>query len=103
MRYNVVAYLGVQTYTMDAYHNQTRTITWRKVYANHYYGNIQLQQQAAINDGRQMEQYSIRASEYDGEKLFKVGSDIWTVTLASGKGDNVVLTVESEVGNNGTS
>ncbi len=101
MRYNTVAYLGVTAYTMDTYHNQVETITWRKVYVDRRFGDIQLQQQAAINDGRKVEQFGIRASDYDGERLFKVDGEIWTVMTASGKGDNVVLSVESEIGNNG--
>ena len=101
MRYNTVAYLGAQTFTMDRYHNQVRTVEWRKVYVNRFYDNISLQQQAAVNDGKKLAQYSIRTSEYCGELLFRVDDVVWTVTLASGKGDNTVLTVESEIGNNG--
>lgn len=102
MRYNTVAYLGAQTFSMDRYHNQVETVEWRKVYANRFYDNISLQQQAAVNDGKRLSQYSLRTSDYHGELLFKVEDVVWTVMLASGKGDDTVLTVETEMGNNGT-
>lgn len=101
MRFNAVAYLGTKTHSMDRYHNQVATVDWRKVYVNRFYDNITLQQQAAVNDGRKLAQYEIRTSEYDGELMFKVDDVVWTVTLASGKGDFTVLTVETEMGNNG--
>lgn len=102
VRYNDAAYLGTKTYTYDKYHNQVATVAWRKVYVNRFYDNITLQQQAAVNDGRQLAQYELRTSEYQGEQIFKVDDVLWTVQLASRKGDNTVLTVETEIGNNGT-
>lgn len=103
MRFNSVGYLGTNTYTMDRYHNQKAVTNWKKVYCNRFYDNASLQQQAAVNDNRKLAQYEVMSSEYSGEKLFKLDESetavIYTITLASMKGDRTVLTVECEMGN----
>lgn len=105
MRFNCVGYLGTNTYIMDQYHNQKATTQWKKVYCNRFYDNASLQQQAAVNDNRMLAQFEVMSTEYSGQKLFKLSDSetavIYTITLASKKGDRTVLTVECEMGNNG--
>lgn len=84
---------------MDKLHNQIATVTWRKVYANRYYDNASLQQQASINDNKLLAQYEILSSEYSGEKLLKSDNVEYTISLVSVKGDRTVLTVERDVAN----
>lgn len=99
MRYNSVAYLGTTVYAMDDLHNQVPTVTWSKVYVNRYYDNINLQQQAAINDQKQLAQFEIMSADYSGQRLFKIDDVEYTVSLASVKGDRTVLTVEKDLSN----
>ncbi len=103
MRFNTVGYLGTTSYTMDGYHNQIASRTWKKVYCNRFYDNASLQQQAAVNDNRMLAQFEVMSTEYSGEKFFKLTDSetavIYTITLASKKGDRTVLTVECEMGN----
>lgn len=102
MRYNTVGYLGTTGYTMDKYHNQVASTSWRKIYCNKYQDNVQLQQQAAVNDGRDVKQFEVMSTEYHGEKLFRLSTAedavVFTVTYASVKGDRTVLTVECKLG-----